>query len=69
LFLGWSLGLSLFLELLLAPAMLQGSHFLLLVHLSCVKSRLLELFYHNDKKIGAGTSPALQINVEEFDPF
>ena len=26
--------------------MLQGSHFLLLVHLSCVKSQLLELFYH-----------------------
>jgi len=35
------------LELLLALPMLQDSHFLLLVHLSCVKSKLLSrLFYH-----------------------
>jgi len=46
LFLGWSLGFSLFLELLSALAMLQGSHFLLLIHLSLAKSVLLELFYH-----------------------
>lgn len=42
----WSLGLSLFLELLSALAMLQGSHFLLLIHLSRAKSKLSELFYH-----------------------
>ena len=30
----WRLGLSLFLELLSAPALLQGSHFFLLVHIS-----------------------------------
>jgi hypothetical protein len=46
LFLGRSLGFSLFLELLLALAMLQGSYFLLFVHLSLAKSRLWELFYH-----------------------
>jgi len=46
LFLRWSLGFSLFLELLLAPPMLQGSHFLLLVHLSRTKSELWGLFYH-----------------------
>jgi len=42
----WSLGLSLFLELLSPPPMLQGRHFLLLVHLSRAKSVLLKLFYH-----------------------
>jgi hypothetical protein len=36
----WSLGLPLFLELLLTPSMLQGSHFLFLVHLSRAKSKL-----------------------------
>jgi len=49
LFLGrsrWSLGLFLFLELLFAPPVFQGSVFLLFVHISCVKSSLLELFYH-----------------------
>jgi hypothetical protein len=32
----------------LAPAVLQVSHFLLLVHISCAKSKLWELFYHID---------------------
>ena len=50
-FLGWSLGLSLFLELLSALAMLQGSHFLLLIHLSLAKSELLELFYHIAREV------------------
>jgi len=36
----WSLGFHFFLELLPALAMLQGSHFLFLVHISRVKSRL-----------------------------
>ena len=79
--LGWSLGLSLFLELLSALAMLQGSHFLLLIHLSRAKSESLELFYHiegvqkmqrkarNDKKRGRGQAPPLQINVEEMTLF
>jgi len=51
LFLRWSLGFSLFLELLSALAMLQGSHFLLLVHLSRTKSELWELFYHITREV------------------
>jgi hypothetical protein len=54
LFLGWSwwsLGLSLFLELLLALAMLQGCYFLLFVHLSYTKYKLWELFYHITREV------------------
>ena len=36
----WSLGLSLFLELLLALPVFQGSYLLLFVHISCAKSEL-----------------------------
>ena len=31
--------------------MLQGSHFLLLIHLSLAKSKLLELFYHIAREV------------------
>jgi len=47
----WSLGLSLFLELLSALAVLQGSHFLLLIHLSRAKFKLWESFYHIAREV------------------
>jgi len=71
LLLGWSLGLSLFLELFSALAVLQGSYFLLLVHISRAKSKLLELFYHIMREVqeslinqattkGGGASPEVR---------